>query len=152
VRSLAADRAGRELAREVASLAQIQSDRHAVEEALGALREEQGRIEASWRARIGEVGPAHRLQVAGQRAARIRGLRSRADAWSAQQEARAAAAHAAVARAGAALARIEGERRAVEELLARLRLEQARRLEAAAEAEAAEVGPVRAARLSRASS
>jgi hypothetical protein len=152
VRSLAADRAGRELASEVASLAQVQSDRRAVEEALNALREEQGRVEASWRARIGEVGPAHRLQSAVQRAARIRALRSRAEAWSAEQEVRAAAAHAAVAHARSALARIDGERRAVDELLARLRLERARRLERAAEVEATEVGPARAARLSRASS
>ena len=155
VRSLAANRAASELAREVASLAQAQSDRRVGEEALNALREEQGRVEASWRARIGEAGPAHRLQSVGQGAARILALRSRAEAWSAQQELRAAAAHAAVARARSALARIEGERRAVDDLLARLRLERARRLEGAAEvaeAGATEVGPVRAARLSRASS
>jgi predicted phage gp36 major capsid-like protein len=123
-----------------------------LEEVLGALGEAQARAEASCRAGSGEVGLAHRLQLADRRAARIRSLRSRAEPWRAEQRARAAAAEAAVTRARSALAQMEGARRAVDELLAKLRLEGARRVEGAEETETAAIGPGRSGPLSRASS
>lgn len=152
MRSQAADGARRALAREVASLAEVQSEWRALEESLGALGEAQARAEAFCRARTGEVGPAYLLQSADRRVARIRSLRSRAEPWRAEQRARAVAAEWAVTRARSTLAQIEGARRAVDELLAKLRLERARRVEGAEETETAAMGPDRSGPLSRASS